>query len=471
MHRPPSHRVPRARRPRAAAALATVLALAGCAPAASPPTPAPPPADSARLAARVAADSARRESARRDSVRRELARRDSVREAAARRDSARRAAEAPVRERARVPAARPVPATRATRAGIARATPLRAGELRVCAGGDVTLGTNLDTTWVATASRRAGEPVPALPRPAELLQPLTPLVQGADLVLLNVEAAIGAGRAPRKCPPGSRACFALRQPVSAAAALREVAPGAVVVANVANNHARDAGTEGFERTREHLEAAGVYVTGADTLPTLVPLGGDTVAVLGFTTSTAGPDARDLAAVRRHVARAAARHDRVIVTVHMGAEGVRAQRTRARVERYFNENRGDPVAFARTAVRAGAALVIGHGPHVLRALEWRGDALVAYSLGNLINHGPFLLHEPLNRGALLCATMGPRGAVRDAIVTPTYQRRVGLVAFDPDLRALTLLDSLGRLDFPRSGGRVDEHGRVRAPDGRLRVDPP
>jgi hypothetical protein len=123
------------------------------------------------------------------------------------------------------------------------------------------------------------------------------------------------------------------------------------------------------------------------------------------------------------------------------------------------------------VRAGASLVLGHGPHVLRALEWRDDALVAYSLGNLINHGPFLMNEPLYRGALLCATLGPQGAVRDAIVTPTYQRRVGLVAFDPGLRALTLLDSLSRLDFPRSGARVDEHGRVRAPDGRLRVDPP
>ena len=35
---------------------------------------------------------------------------------------------------------------------------------------------------------------------------------------------------------------------------------------------------------------------------------------------------------------------------------------------------------------GATLVLGHGPHVLRAIEWRGNRLVAYSLGNLLTYG-------------------------------------------------------------------------------------
>ena len=40
---------------------------------------------------------------------------------------------------------------------------------------------------------------------------------------------------------------------------RALAPGRPVVGNLANNHARDAGTEGFERTREHLEAEGIFM--------------------------------------------------------------------------------------------------------------------------------------------------------------------------------------------------------------------
>jgi len=332
-------------------------------------------------------------------------------------------------------------------------------DVRVCAGGDVTLGTNLDTTWVAVASRRAGEPVPPLPPPSSLLEPLVPLVEDAEVVLVNVEAAIGEGRATRKCPPGSTACFALRQPVSAAAALRALAPGRVVVGTLANNHARDAGEDGFARTSEHLLEAGVLVTGADTLATPVAVNGDTIALLGFATSPRGPDVRDLAAVRRHVRRAVERYGRVVVTMHMGAEGVRAQRTRSQRERYFGENRGNPVAFARTAVDAGASLVIGHGPHVMRAAEWRGGRLIAYSLGNLVTHGPFLMNEPLNRGAVLCATLDRDGTVRDAVLQPTWQRRVGIVAFDRTARALVLVDSLSRLDFPRTGVRVDADGRV------------
>ena len=156
-----------------------------------------------------------------------------------------------------------------------------------------------------------------------------------------------------------------------------------VVANLANNHARDAGAEGLRETASALEQAGVVVTGIDTLATLAVTGhGDTVAFLGFSTSGGGNDLRDLDAVRRHVARAAEGSRRVIVTMHLGAEGAAAQRTLDSTEMYYDADRGNPVAFAEAATSAGADLVIGHGPHVLRAAEWRGSSFVLYSLGNL-----------------------------------------------------------------------------------------
>jgi hypothetical protein len=334
--------------------------------------------------------------------------------------------------------------------------------VRVCAGGDVTLGTNLDTAWAVRHRVRYGTQPAALPAPDSLLAPLRPLVADADVVLLNVEGAIGDGAAPAKCGPRSTSCFALRQPVSAARALRAVAPHATVVGNVANNHARDAGLEGFADTQRHLAAAGVRVAGADTLATpAVTSTGDTVAVLGFSTF-AQPDARDLDAVRRHVRRAAGRYARVVVTVHNGAEGVRAQRVRDSTERYLGADRGNPVAFARAAVDGGAGLVIGHGPHVLRAAEWRADALVAYSLGNLVTYGPFSFAEPLARGAVLCATLDAGGRVTDAMMRATRQRRPGHVAADPSRRALILVDSLRRLDFPATGAPVARDGTVQRP---------
>jgi hypothetical protein len=163
-----------------------------------------------------------------------------------------------------------------------------------------------------------------------------------------------------------------------------------------------------------------------------------------------------------VARAFERYPVVIATMHLGAEGKDAQRTADFSEIFLGSiDRGNPVAFAEAAVRGGAALVVGHGPHVLRALEWsdRG-ALIAYSLGNLLTYGPFVLKEPLNRGAVLCATIDATGRVANATVGSTMQRAPGVLETDPSARAAALTDSLGRLDFPVTGARVSPSGEIR-----------
>jgi hypothetical protein len=332
--------------------------------------------------------------------------------------------------------------------------------VRFCAGGDLTLGTNLDTSWTKVVSKRLHRAVAALPTPDSLVAPLRPLFAGADFALVNVEGAIGDGDPPfAKCAGTTSGCFALRMPSAAARAIRGISRH-TVVANLANNHARDAGAEGLRETQQLLEKAGVVVTGVDTLPTLVVTShGDTVAFLGFATSGGDNDLRDLDAVRRHVARAAASNRRVIVTMHLGAEGATAQRTRDSTERYLESPRGNPVAFAEAATAAGADLVIGHGPHVVRAGEWRDSSLVLYSLGNLLTYGPFSHREPMRRGVVACATVDGRGAVRDARLHATIQRAPGRVSADKSRRALVLIDSLSRLDFPATGTRVGRDGRV------------
>ena len=322
------------------------------------------------------------------------------------------------------------------------------GRVRVCAGGDVTLGTDLDTSWVR---RTAGQPADL----DSLVGPVRTLARGADLVLVNSEGAIGEG--PLSSPKCTHKvhCYMLRQPPAAAAALRGLGDSAtIVVANLANNHSHDAGVDGFSHTAATLAAAGIHVTGADTEPTLVVTGrGDTVAILGFS-AWSTPGVQDLDDIRRLVARAATRTRRVIVMMHIGAEGHLAQRTGDSTEHYVGENRGNSVAFTHAAVDAGATLVVGSGPHVLRAAEWRGDALILYSLGNLVNYGPFNLVEPMRRGAVVCATLDSAGHASDAVVRATVQWAAGVVTADSAGRAMTLVDSLSALDFPLTGVAVD-----------------
>lgn len=333
--------------------------------------------------------------------------------------------------------------------------------VRVCAGGDVTLGTNLDPFWAKYAADTLNRLYGLSPDPDSLAPALRPFFAGADVVLLNIEGAIGDGPAPRKCGPQSTSCFAFRQPPNAATALRGlVDSGVVLVGNVANNHSRDAGDAGRDSTISYLAAADIRVTGADTIATAVPLpSGDTIAILGFHTDTASPDARDLAAVRRHVGRAVSEYGTVIVTMHLGAEGPLAQRTRNATERFLTLNRGNPVQFANAALAGGATLVVGHGPHVLRAIEWRGERLVAYSLGNLLTYGPFKLREPTNYGAVLCATIDSARHIGGAELRPTMQLWPGVLQADTTKRAWALVDSLSALDFPRTGVLVRSTGTL------------
>jgi hypothetical protein len=333
---------------------------------------------------------------------------------------------------------------------------------RLCAGGDVTLGTNLDPRWARIAADSLQKQFGLSAEPDSLGALLKPFLAGADVVLLNVEGAIGSGRVPRKCGPRSTSCFAFRMPPSAARAYRAMADsGVVVIGNVANNHARDAGDAGRDTTVSLLGAAGVFVTGYDTVATPVPLpSGDTIGVLGFYTDNTAPDARNLAAVRRYVARAAEQYDIVIVTMHLGAEGPGAQRTRNVNEIFLkNIDRGNPVAFANTAFDAGATMVIGHGPHVLRAAEWKGDRLALYSLGNLLTYGPFKLREPTNRGVVACASIDSARSVSAAELRPTIQLWPGVLRADSTNRAWKLIDSLSAIDFPRTGARVDSTGAL------------
>ncbi|HYH80193.1 MAG TPA: CapA family protein [Longimicrobium sp.] len=362
----------------------------------------------------------------------------------------------------RAPVPRAAPPSPRPRAGARVSARARPGP-RVCAGGDVTLGTNLDTTWVFTSSGRLGRRVPAFPSPDSLLAPLKPLLVDADVALLNVESAIGEGPVGRrKCAPNSTACFAFRSPVAAAGALGRAAGGKPVVGNVTNNHARDAGDSGWYATMRHLEGAGARVTGADTLATpVVTAAGDTVAFLGFSPFI-GPDSRNLAAVRRHVARAAARYRYVVVNAHLGAEGRGAQHTPNRTEIFLGEDRGNSVAFAHAAIDAGARVVFGHGPHVMRAAEWYRGGLIFYSLGNLLTYGPFTLSDPMNRGAIACADLGPAGGVLGAELRSTRQTPPGLARPDTAGVAATLVDALGAQDFPATAARVATNGVISPP---------
>ena len=155
-------------------------------------------------------------------------------------------------------------------------------------------------------------------------------------------------------------------------------------------------------------------------------------MVGFSSYAWSNSLIDIAAAKRSIAKAAEQADLVVVQVHMGAEGSDKTRVKPGTEIFLGENRGDPIKFSHAVIDAGADLVVGHGPHVLRAMEFYKGRLIAYSLGNFAGGGGTLSNDGparLGRRAEGVAAAG-RQLGRRPVRSPTYMNAPGMPALDP-----------------------------------------
>ncbi len=74
-------------------------------------------------------------------------------------------------------------------------------------------------------------------------------------------------------------------------------------------------------------------------------------------------------------------------------------------------------FAHTVIDAGADLVLGSGPHVMRALELYRDRLIAYSLGNFATYYGISVNGIRGTSGVLTARMADDGHFIDARFEP------------------------------------------------------
>jgi hypothetical protein len=291
----------------------------------------------------------------------------------------------------------------------------------------------------------------------------------ADVVMGNLEEPLTDDTGVVKCPAPSPApgggppvrtsCFAFWAPPSYAALLAGAGFG---VLNLANNHAYDFGAAGNRQTRTALDAAGVRHTGAAGQVTVVEANGVRVAVLGFSPYSYSPSVLDLTAAAKLVEIAKSQADLVVVQMHVGAEGADRTHVRPGTENFLGENRGDPIAFAHAVIDAGADLVVGHGPHVMRGMEFYKDRLVAYSLGNFAGYRTLAYNGVTGVGGVLKVTMAKDGSYLRGSLVPTRMVAPGLPAPDPAKAALSLVRQLSQEDLPGSAVRVGDDGALTAP---------
>ena len=276
-----------------------------------------------------------------------------------------------------------------------------------------------------------------------------------DVVLGNLEGTLSTGGSS-KCGAGSTNCYAFQTPPSYAAWLRKAG---FTVMNLANNHAFDYGPSGQAQTLAALARQRLAHTGRPGEITYQQVGEIRVAVVGFAPYPWAQQLTDIPAARRLVRTAATEADVVIVTMHAGAEGTDHTHVRAGTEMYLGENRGNVVAFSHAVVDAGADVVIGHGPHVLRGMEWYRGRLIAYSLGNFAGYKVFALGGPLSLSGILRVTLRGDGGFDSGTLVPTRLVGAGVPALDPAESAHGIVRTLSKADFGARAVKVSANGSL------------
>ena len=324
-------------------------------------------------------------------------------------------------------------------------------EISIAAVGDIMLG----STYPDTA------PLPPEDG-AKLLAEVTPLLAAADLTFGNLEGPTLDGGSTSKCSDeAARAgrCYAFRVPPRYGAHLRQAG---FDVMSLANNHVMDFGLEGRAIAAKVLDELGIAHSGEPGDIARLTVRGWKVALIAFAPYPHSYNLLDLEAARQAVADLAASSDIVVVSFHGGAEGARYQHVTPGTEMFFGEDRGDLRAFAHAMIEAGADLVLGHGPHVMRGMEIYRGRLIAYSLGNFATYGSFNLSGPNGLAAILEVRLACDGAFLGGRVHPVKQIKPGGPLLDPEGAVIPLVRQLSEEDFGKTAVRIGEKGELTAP---------
>ena len=178
-----------------------------------------------------------------------------------------------------------------------------------------------------------------------------------DLTLANLESVIGdEGASVGKT-------FVFRGPAEYTQILTL---GSVEAVTLANNHAKDYGSKGYEGTKGHLEEAGIsYVEDYSTLIYTTEGG----LIVGVCAADGSVNAIKTDKVLDCIAQLQDAGVHIIICAfHWGNEG-EYRPTEAQQE------------LAKAAIDAGADIIWGNHPHVLQKIEEYNGGIIYYSLGN------------------------------------------------------------------------------------------
>ena len=286
------------------------------------------------------------------------------------------------------------------------------------------------------------------------------VLKTGDVVFANLEGVLTDNLAGAKRCGNPSVCYTFGMPTAFAQCLSDAGFNLL---SVANNHVGDFGEQGRKSTVSTLKKYDIHFAGlADYCPTTTfTVKGVKYGFAAFAPNTGTMSVKDIPEAQAIVRKLAKECDIVIVSFHAGAEGSKYQHVTRRTETFIGENRGNVYDFAHKMIDAGADILLGHGPHVTRAVEVYKDRFITYSMGNFCTYDRVNISGVNGLAPIYKIYTNKEGQFLKAELISTNQIKYEPVHLDNQKRVLKVVQDLTRADFPemRSVILIDDNGII------------
>ncbi|GEM_PF-834035 len=302
----------------------------------------------------------------------------------------------------------------------------------------------------------------------ELLREVKNILRDADVTFGNLEGCfLDKGGNAKPCK-NKKYCYLFRMPDRYVNYLTDAGYD---VMSLANNHMSDFGEPGRTNTQKVLKGAGIHYAGLKDVceTTRFEKDGIKYGFVAFAPNRGTVSIKDIPAAKQIVQNLDRDCDIVIVSFHGGAEGQKHRRVPKKTENFLGENRGDVQAFAHAVIDAGADVVFGHGPHVVRASELYKDRFIIYSLGNFCTAGDFNISGANGYAPIIKVFTDREGRfVKGQIYSAIQKDKRGPV-IDSNHSAAKEIKRLTELDFPNTDLTITDDGTIRRKSVKAEVN--